>query len=230
MISPISTFRGWVGIGLGLFPPCLNLLGGRKTRHNPVLRPPRWFGSLDESKAILSLLHQLRARYQERLVVGDRPLRHPLFRGYVLALLRDLPLGKPFAIRELLLKVIEGVENLPVGVGYVYYGSLTHLVEDSVSRRVIVGDGLDRHPTFPQVDEAAVSLLQPRVGGHHREEVRPEPRSVGDLIVVESEVRVAQRKDHPLVSGELPQPFPPQKRFAGVVGGGCVGEQLRAER
>src|SRR5829696_6937222 len=146
MISPIKTFRGWVR--LGLFPPCLNLLGGRKTRHNPVVRPPRRFGSLDEGKTILSLLHQLRAHYEERLVVGDRPLRHPLFGGYVLALPRDLPLGEPFAIRELLLKVIEGVENLPVGVRDVHHGSLTDLVEDSVSRRVIVGGGLDRHPTF----------------------------------------------------------------------------------
>src|SRR5215204_2058011 len=148
MISPISTFRGWVGMGVGIFPPCLNLLGGGKTRHNPILRPPRGFGTLDEGKAILALLHQLRARYEERLVVGDRPLRHPLFGGYVLALLRDLPLGKPFAIRELLLKVVEGVENLPVGVRDVHHGSLTDLVEYSISRRVIVGGGLDRQPTF----------------------------------------------------------------------------------
>src|SRR5215208_3131274 len=97
---------------------------------------------------MLGLLHQLRACYEERLVVGDRPLRHPLFGGYVLALLRDLPLGKPIAIRKLLLKVIEGVENLSVRVGDVHYGSLTDLVEDSVSRRIIVGDGLDRNPTF----------------------------------------------------------------------------------
>src|SRR5215211_1537797 len=104
MISSIGGFRGWVGIGI--FPPCPDLLGGGKTHHNPILRPPRGLGALDEGEAIIGLLHQLRARYEERLVVGDRPLRHPLFGGYVLALLRNLPLGKPLAIRELLLKVI----------------------------------------------------------------------------------------------------------------------------
>src|SRR5215208_542837 len=195
MISPISAFRGWDRIGVGIVPPCPDLLGGGKTPHNPILRPPGGFGTLVEDEAMLGLLHQLRARYEERLVVGDRPLRHSLFGGYVLTLLRDLPLGKPLAIRELLVKVIEGVENLSVGIGDVYHGSLADLVEDSVSRRVIVGGGLDRHPTFPQVEEAAVPLFQPRVAGHDREEVRPEPRSVGDLVVVESEVRVAQRED-----------------------------------
>src|SRR5215212_4692069 len=106
MIGPISAFRGWAGIGVGIFPPCPDLLGSREARHNPVLRPPRGFGTLDEGEAILGLLHQLRAPYEERLVVGDRPLRHPLFGGYVLAHLRDLSLSKPLAIRELLPKVI----------------------------------------------------------------------------------------------------------------------------
>src|SRR5215211_1077866 len=148
MISPISAFRGWVRIGVGIVPPCLDLLGSGKTHHNPVLRPPRGFGTLDKSEAMLGLLYQLCARYEKRLVVGDRPLRDPFVGRYVLALLRDLPLGKPFAIRELLLKVIEGVENPPVRVRDVHHGSLTDLVEDPISRRVIVGGGLDRHPTF----------------------------------------------------------------------------------
>src|SRR5215208_1579907 len=160
MISPISTFRGWVGMGVGIFPPCLNLLGGGRILNNPILRPPRGFGTLDQGKAILALLHQLRARYEECLVVGDRPLRHPLFGGYVLALLRDLPLGKPLTIRELLLKVTEGVENLSVRIGDVNHGSLADLVENSVSRCVIVGDSLDRHPTFASDEDEAVFLLQ----------------------------------------------------------------------
>jgi hypothetical protein len=53
---------------------------------------------------------------------------------------------------------------------------------------------------------------------------------MGDLVIVEGEIRVTQGEDHAPVSGELPQPFPPQKSFAGVVGGCCLGEELRAER
>src|SRR5215218_8673960 len=108
MITPITAFRRWVGIGVGILPPCPDLLGSGQTRHNPVLRPPGGFGSLDEGKAMLGLLHQLRGRYEERLVVRDRPLRDPLFGGYVPALSGDLPLGEPLAIRELLVKLIEG--------------------------------------------------------------------------------------------------------------------------
>src|SRR5918994_4444135 len=124
------------------------------------------------------------------------------------------------------MQVIETVKHLPMSVGEVDDGSLAHGVEDPVGRLVIVRGGFYGQSPFSQLKDAAVLLLQPRVRHHEGEQVCPEPRSVGDLIVVQGEVWVREGEHHTPHSRELPQAFLPQEYFSRVVGGGGGGEEL----
>src|SRR3712207_4747215 len=164
MISVISTFGGWIRVRI--VPPQPDLIGCGETGHEIPGSPPGRLGALDEGEAVLRLLDELRAHYQEGLVVRYGALRHPIVGGDLLALFCDLPLGEPFAVWELPMQVIEGVQDLPMRVGEVDHGPLAHLAKDSVGDRVVVGRRLDRYLTGGQLQEEAVALLQPRVSRH----------------------------------------------------------------